>query len=53
MILFSVLAGVSGLAVGVASMVAVRALIGLAEGTFVPASIVAIIDASKPRFNKK
>src|SRR5262245_56222476 len=54
MILFSVLAGVSGLAVGVASMVAVRALMGLAEGAFVPASIIAIIDASSPdrhRFN--
>ena len=48
MILFAMLAGVSGLAVGVASMVAVRALMGLAEGAFVPASIIAILDASKP-----
>jgi MFS family permease len=48
MSLFSVLAGVSGLAVGVASMVSARVLMGLAEGAFVPASIVAIIDASKP-----
>ena len=48
MILFSMLTGVSGLAVGVTSMVAVRALMGFAEGAFVPASIIAIIDASKP-----
>lgn len=48
MIALSTLAGVSGLAIGLASMIAVRALMGLAEGAFIPASIVAIIDASKP-----
>ena len=48
LIALSTLAGVSGLAIGLASMIAVRALMGLAEGAFIPASIVAIIDASKP-----
>jgi MFS family permease len=44
-IVFSMLAGV---AVGVGSLVAIRGAMGLAEGAFVPASIAATIDASKP-----
>src|SRR5215831_12539516 len=40
MIVFSTLTGFSGLAVGLASMVAVRAFMGFAEGAFIPASIV-------------
>ena len=47
-ILFSMLAGMTGLAVGVGSLIVVRAAMGLAEGAFVPASIIATIDASKP-----
>ena len=47
-ILFSMLAGVTGLAIGVGSLIALRAAMGLAEGAFVPASIIATIDASKP-----
>jgi MFS family permease len=47
-IVFSLLAGFSGLATGVASLMLIRALMGLAEGAYTPASIVATIDASKP-----
>ena len=47
-IVFSLLAGFSGLAVGVASLMAIRGLIGLAEGAYTPPSIVATLDASKP-----
>ena len=47
-IVFSLLAGLSGLATGVGSLMVIRALMGLAEGAYTPASIVATIDASKP-----
>ena len=47
-VVFSLLAGLSGLATGVVSMMAIRALMGLAEGAYTPASIVATLDASKP-----
>lgn len=47
-ILFSVLAGLSGLATGLVSLLFIRAVIGLAEGAYTPASIVATMDASKP-----
>jgi MFS family permease len=47
-IVFSLLAGVSGLATGVMMLVMIRAAMGLAEGAYTPASIVATIDASKP-----
>ncbi|CAG2139283.1 MFS transporter [Cupriavidus numazuensis] len=47
-VVFSLLAGLSGLATGVGSLVAIRALMGLAEGAYTPASIVATMDASKP-----
>ncbi len=46
---FSMLAGLSGLATGVGSLIVVRAAMGLAEGAFVPASIIATMDASPPR----
>lgn len=46
--IFSILVATTGLAGGVASLIVIRALMGLAEGAFVPASIVATIDASKP-----
>ena len=47
-IIFSLLAGFSGLATGVASLMAIRGLIGVAEGAYTPPSIVATLDASKP-----
>ncbi|MEM9880662.1 MAG: MFS transporter, partial [Pseudomonadota bacterium] len=47
-VLFSLLVGISGLAVGLASLLVIRGLMGVAEGGFVPASIVATMDASKP-----
>jgi len=46
---FSMLAGLSGLATGVGSLIVIRALMGLAEGAFTPASIIATMDASPPR----
>ncbi|WP_085066011.1 MFS transporter [Pseudomonas piscis] len=45
---FSVLAGVSGLATGLISLMLIRAVIGFAEGAFTPASIVATLEASRP-----
>lgn len=45
---FSLLVASTGLASGVASLLLIRALMGLAEGAYVPASIVATIEASKP-----
>ena len=47
-IVFSALVAVSGLATGLVTLLLIRALMGFAEGGFVPASIVATIDASKP-----
>lgn len=47
-IVFSLLAGFSGLATGVLSLMAIRGLIGIAEGAYAPSSIVATLDASKP-----
>ena len=46
---FSMLAGLSGLATGVGSLIVIRAAMGLAEGAFTPASIIATLDASPPR----
>ncbi|AEA60155.1 MFS transporter [Burkholderia gladioli] len=48
MIAFSLLAGLSGLAGGVGSLLVIRALMGFSEGAYTPASIVATLDASKP-----
>ncbi|WP_434666823.1 MFS transporter [Paraburkholderia sp. A3BS-1L] len=48
LVIFSVLAGMSGLASGVGMLILIRALLGLAEGAYTPASIVATIDASLP-----
>ena len=47
-IVFSLLAGFSGLATGVGSLMLIRALMGFFEGAYTPASIVATLDASKP-----
>ncbi|WP_322028602.1 MFS transporter [Paraburkholderia sp. J76] len=47
-VMFSLLAGLSGLATGLGTLILIRAVMGLAEGAFTPASIVATIDASRP-----
>lgn len=47
-VIFSLLAGVSGLATGLISLLLIRALMGFAEGAFTPVSIVATLGASKP-----
>ncbi|MEM6583638.1 MAG: MFS transporter [Pseudomonadota bacterium] len=47
-ILFSILVATSGLATGLISLLVIRALMGFAEGGFVPASIVATVQAAKP-----
>ncbi len=48
MVIFSLLVATSGLATGLLSLLLIRGLMGLAEGAFVPASIVATVEASKP-----
>lgn len=48
MVVFSLLVATSGLASGLLSLILIRGLMGLAEGAYVPASIVATIEASKP-----
>lgn len=45
---FSVLSGFSGAATGLASLLALRALMGVTEGAYTPASFAAIAEASKP-----
>ena len=47
-IVFSLLAGLSGLATGVGSLILIRAVMGFAEGAYTPASIIATLDASRP-----
>jgi MFS family permease len=47
-IIFSLLVATSGLATGLVSLIIIRGLMGLAEGAYVPASIVATVEASKP-----
>ena len=46
-IVFSVLVATTGFAGGLMSLVALRAMMGLAEGAYVPASITATVEASK------
>ncbi|WP_321960376.1 MFS transporter [Paraburkholderia sp. J7] len=48
-IAFSLLSGFSGIAGGFASLLAVRALMGVAEGSFCPTSFAATADASHPK----
>lgn len=48
MVTFSVLVGVSGLAESLIMLMAVRAIMGIADGAYTPPSIVATIEASKP-----
>lgn len=49
LLVFALLIGTSGLAAGLASLVLVRVLMGLADGAFTPASIAATFDAAAPR----
>jgi MFS family permease len=49
MIVFSLLIGASGLAAGLGGLVAVRIVMGLADGAYTPTSIAATIEASAPR----
>jgi|TARA_R110002049_G_scaffold24232_15_gene86011 predicted MFS family arabinose efflux permease len=49
LIAFSVLIGASGLATGLISLVFVRALMGFADGAYVPASIAETMEASPPQ----
>jgi MFS family permease len=48
-LVFSVLSGFSGLAGGLLSLLGVRALMGVAEGSFCPTSFAATADASHPK----
>ncbi|RQZ17197.1 MFS transporter [Burkholderia sp. Bp9031] len=48
MLAFSLLACASGLAWGVGSLIAIRAVMGFAEGAYTPSSITATLDASDP-----
>ena len=45
---FSVLSGVSGMATGLVSLLMIRAVMGLTEGSFCPTSFAATNDASHP-----
>lgn len=47
-IVFSCLAGFTGLVTGITGLLLLRAIMGVAEGAFMPASIAATIEASKP-----
>lgn len=48
LIVFSLLIGASGLAAGLTGLVAVRVVMGVADGAYTPASIAATIEASPP-----
>lgn len=47
-LIFSLMAGFTGLVGGITSILLLRVIMGLSEGAFTPASISATIDASKP-----
>ena len=49
LLVFALLIGASGLAVGLGGLVAVRCAMGIADGAYTPTSIAATIDASAPR----
>ena len=48
-LLFSLLAGLSGLANGVAALLLIRAVMGVSEGAFTPTAIAATAESSYPR----
>lgn len=47
-LIFSAMSGFSGLATGIGSLLVFRVIMGAAEGAFMPASIAATIEASRP-----
>jgi len=47
-IIFSLLVATTGLATGMSSLILIRSVMGLAEGAYVPSSIVTTVEASKP-----
>jgi predicted MFS family arabinose efflux permease len=47
-LLFSLLSGLSGLATGLVSLLLIRSMMGVTEGSFCPASVAATADASPP-----
>lgn len=49
MLSFALLIGTCGLATGLAGLVFIRVLMGIADGAFAPASIAATIDSASPR----
>jgi predicted MFS family arabinose efflux permease len=49
LLIFALLIGASGLATGLAGLVAVRLVMGFADGAYTPASISATIEASPPQ----
>src|SRR5580704_1110399 len=48
-LLFSLLSGLSGLATGLASLIIIRAIMGLTEGSYCPTSFAATNEASAPK----
>jgi len=48
MVIFSLLVATTGFATGLVSLLVIRSVMGLAEGAYLPASIVATVNASKP-----
>lgn len=48
-LLFSLLSGLSGLATGFASLILIRAIMGVTEGSFCPTSFAATNEASEPK----
>src|SRR6266849_364846 len=48
-LLFSLLSGLSGLATGLASLILIRAIMGLTEGSYCPTSFAATNEASAPK----
>lgn len=47
-VVFSMMAGFTGMVGGIASLLAMRVIMGLSEGAFMPPSVAATIEASKP-----
>jgi MFS family permease len=48
MVTFSLLVGLSGLATGAMSLILIRAMMGTAEGAYVPPSIAATLESARP-----
>ena len=47
-VLFSLLSGFSGMAMGMTSLLMIRAVMGISEGAFCPTSFACVAEASKP-----